>query len=81
VLQRIDAGSSLTQRTSSQLVRAILQQAIEDGLVNPAEEQWDDPDPQERTDEELAGCVGVSTRSPSESPVSVQRGRVRGADR
>lgn len=41
-----------------QLVRIILERAIEDGLVAPME-NLEDPDPQSRTDEELQGCVGV----------------------
>jgi hypothetical protein len=39
-----------------QLVRGILERAIEDGLVAPMD-HWEDPDPQSRTDAELAGCV------------------------
>jgi hypothetical protein len=38
-----------------QMVRTLLERAVEDGLVDPADSQWDDPDPQSRTPDELAG--------------------------
>jgi hypothetical protein len=41
-----------------QIVRSVLERAIEDGLVSPME-SLDDPDPQCRTDDELRGCVMV----------------------
>ena len=41
-----------------QLIRNLLERAIEDGLVAPME-TLDDPDPQSRTDEELRGCVAL----------------------
>jgi hypothetical protein len=41
------------------MVRVLLEQAIVDGLVDPAESQWDDPDPRARTAEELAGVVAI----------------------
>ncbi len=41
------------------MVRALLERAVEDGLVDPAASQWDDPDPHSRTDEELAGVAGL----------------------
>lgn len=41
-----------------QLVRNLLERAIEDGLVAPME-TFDDPDPQSRTDEELRGCTAL----------------------
>jgi hypothetical protein len=44
--------------TTQQIVRSILERAIEDGLVAPME-TLDDPDPWRRTDEELRGCVRV----------------------
>jgi hypothetical protein len=46
--------------TVQQMVRDLLERAIEDGLVEPAsEEQRDEPDPQSFTAEDLAGCTGV----------------------
>jgi hypothetical protein len=41
-----------------QLIRNVLERAIEDGLVAPME-NLDDPDPQSRTEEELRGCVCI----------------------
>lgn len=40
--------------TAEQLIRNILERAIEDGIVFPASRGFDDPEPQQRTDEELA---------------------------
>jgi hypothetical protein len=51
-----------------QLVRSVLERAIEDGLVTPME-LWDDPDPQSRSDAELAGCVGLLRERLSEFTV------------
>lgn len=42
-----------------QMVRELLARAIEDGLVNPATEQWDDPDPQARSAGELVGVANL----------------------
>jgi hypothetical protein len=44
------------------MVRNLLERAVEDGLVDPAESQWHDPDPQARTAEELAGVAGILAR-------------------
>ena len=46
--------------TIQQIVRDVLERAIEDGLVSPASpEMRDEPDPQQFTAEDLAGCVGL----------------------
>jgi hypothetical protein len=49
--------------TIQQVVRDILERAVEDGLVEPrgpnADDPQPDPDPQRFTDEDLAGCTGL----------------------
>jgi hypothetical protein len=45
-----------------QMVRILLEQAIEGGLVDPAESQWDDPGPRARTAENLAGVAAILAR-------------------
>ena len=46
--------------TAHTLVRALLERAIEDGLVEPARpEQRAGPDPQQFTDVDVQGCVDV----------------------
>jgi hypothetical protein len=45
-----------------QMARNLLERAVEDGLVDPAESQWADPDPQARTPDELAGVAGILAR-------------------
>ena len=45
--------------TVERMVRVRLELAVDDGLVQPAVDQWDDPDPRARTAEELAGVAGV----------------------
>lgn len=42
-----------------QMVREILEKAIEDGLVAPAADEWDDPDPQCRSSGELVGVANL----------------------
>jgi hypothetical protein len=43
-----------------QIVRDILERAIEDGLVGPAsEDKRDEPNPQQFSAEDLAGCTGL----------------------
>src|SRR5262249_50752351 len=42
-----------------QMVRVLLEQAIEDGLVDPANSRWDDPDLPARTAEGVAGVAGL----------------------
>ncbi len=44
--------------THEQIVRSVLERAVEDGLVSPME-KLEDPDPQSRTDAEVQGCVIV----------------------
>jgi hypothetical protein len=44
------------------MVRVLLEQAVDDGLVDGAFSQWDDPDPHSRTAEELAGVAGILAR-------------------
>jgi hypothetical protein len=48
--------------TVEQMVRVLLEQAIDDGLVGSACSQWADPDPRARTAEELAGVAGILAR-------------------
>jgi hypothetical protein len=43
------------------LVRTLLERACEDGLLAP-DLHWDDPSPQARTDEELAGVIETLRR-------------------
>ena len=46
--------------TIQQIVRDVLERAIKDGLVDSAPpELREEPDPQQYTAEELAGCVGL----------------------
>jgi hypothetical protein len=45
-----------------QMVRVLLEQAIDDGVVDPAGSQWADPDPRARTPDELAGVAGSLAR-------------------
>ena len=45
--------------TVERMVRVLLELAVDDGLVEPAVDQWDDPDPRARTAEELAGVAGI----------------------
>jgi hypothetical protein len=44
------------------MVRNLLERAVEDGLVDPADWQGDDPDPQARTPDELAGVAAILAR-------------------
>ena len=46
--------------TMHELVRTLLERAIEDGLVTFVEpEQRDDPDPRQLTDEDVQPCVNL----------------------
>jgi hypothetical protein len=45
-----------------QMVRNLLERAVEDGLVDSADTQWDDPDPQSRTSQELTGIANMLAR-------------------
>jgi hypothetical protein len=49
-----------------QMVRSLLERAVEDGLVGPADAPWDDRDPRARTAEELAGVAGILPMNGSE---------------
>jgi len=44
------------------MVRVLLEQAVDDGLVEVALPQWDDPDLHARTAEELACVAGFVAR-------------------
>lgn len=45
--------------TVEQVCRNILSQAIKDGLVVPAVDNWDSPDPQSRSSGEMSGVSGI----------------------
>jgi hypothetical protein len=45
-----------------QMVRVLLEQAIDDGLVDPADWQGGDPDPRARTAEQLARVASILAR-------------------
>jgi hypothetical protein len=46
--------------TVQQIVRDLLERAIEDGLASPATDDLrDEPDPQQFTAEDLVGCTGL----------------------
>jgi hypothetical protein len=70
------------------MVRVLLGQAIDDGLVDPADAPRGDPDPRARTAEELAGVAGILARylrdgagAVREAPGLVIIGRRAGAGR
>jgi hypothetical protein len=45
-----------------QMARNLLERAVEDGLVDPADSQWANPNPRARTAEELAGVTAILAR-------------------